>query len=90
MRTVVCRVKAKFLDPAFEDSGELTCAQVRRVVNAAREQEVVGLQPCKLDPLLQGVTRHLRDLELDRSLGLVLHDDGPGSQQFAMAYVPNL
>ena len=72
------------------DSGVLTCPQVWRVVNATREQEIVRLQPCRLDPLLYGVTGGRRDLELNGSLGLVLHHDGPRGELVAVADVANV
>ena len=69
---VVGRVQAKFLDPAFEDSTVLARAKMGRVVNTAREQEVLGLQPFRLYPRLHCVSGSLRDLELNGSLGLML------------------
>lgn len=42
----------------------------------AGKQEVLGLQAGLLDPRLQDVPRCLCDLELDRALRLLLHDDG--------------
>jgi hypothetical protein len=43
MRTVVGRIKAKFFDPAFDDPRVLPRAQMRRVMEAARKQEVLRL-----------------------------------------------
>jgi hypothetical protein len=59
-------------------------------VKPAGEQEVLGLQPGLLDPRLQRVPRGLGDLELHRSLGLVLHDDGARRQLIAMTHVADL
>lgn len=42
----------------------------------AGKQEVLELRAGLLDPRLQDVPRCLCDLELDRTLRLVLHDDG--------------
>ena len=77
VRPVLRWVKAKLLDPALKESGVLTRPQVRRVVDAAREQELVRSQPCELDPLLHGLTGSRCDFELHRPLGFVLHDDSP-------------
>jgi hypothetical protein len=87
VRAVLGGVKPKLVDPAFEDSGVLTCPKVRRVVNATREQEVVRLQPRGRDPLLHGVTGCRRDLELNGSLRLALHHDGPRGDLVAVADV---
>ena len=54
------------------------------------EQEVVGLQPRGLDPLLHGVTGSWRDLELNGPLGLVLHHDSPRGDLVAVADVADL
>ena len=43
-----------------------------------------------LDPLLHGVARRRRDLELDGPLGLVLHHDRPRGHLIAVADVPDL
>ena len=64
--------------------------EVRRVVNTAREQEVLGLQLGLPDPLLYRVARGRCDLELHRSLRLLLHDDGTRSDLIAMADVADL
>jgi hypothetical protein len=54
---------------------------MRRVVNAAREHEVIGLQSRDLDPLLHGVTGRWRDLELDGTLPVdVLDVVGPADR----------
>jgi hypothetical protein len=59
-------------------------------VNATREKEVLGPQPRDFDPLLDSLTGRGRDLELDRSLRLVLHHDSPRGQLLAVANVPDL
>jgi hypothetical protein len=45
MRAVLSGIETKFLDPAPENSSVLPRAQVWRGVDAAREQEILGLQP---------------------------------------------
>lgn len=67
VRPVLGAVKAEFIDPVPQDSSVLSGAQMRRVVQPARKQEVLGLQPALPDPGLQDVSGSLRDLELDRS-----------------------
>ena len=56
----------------------------------AGEQEVLGLQLGLLDPRLQGVPGGPGALELDRALGLVLHNDGTRRQLFAMTHIADL
>jgi hypothetical protein len=58
-------------------------------VNAAGEEEVVRLQVCELDPVLNRVTSRCRDLELDGTLGLVLHHNSPRGQLAAVADIPD-
>ncbi len=48
VRAVLSRVKAKFLDPAFEDSGVLTRPQVWRVVNAVGNRKSSDFSPADL------------------------------------------
>lgn len=50
----------------------------------AGKQEVLVLRAGLLDPRLQDVPRCLCDLELDRTLHLVLHDDGARRHLVAM------
>jgi hypothetical protein len=54
------------------------------------KQEIVGSKAGLLDPLLNGVARRRRDLELHRTLCLLLHDDGPRGDLVAMTDVPKL
>jgi hypothetical protein len=61
-----------------------------RVVYAAREQEIVGLQRRQLDPFLHRVTGTRRDLELHWALSLVLHHHGAGCSLIPVADVPDL
>ena len=59
-------------------------------MKSAGKQEILQLEPCMLDPNLQGVPGGRCDLELDWALRLVLHDDGACRHLIAMAHVPNL
>jgi hypothetical protein len=92
----VVRGGSSILDRALDEKARHQCLgvlarpQMRRVVNAAREHEVIGLQSSDLDPLLHGITGRWRDLELDGTLGLVLHHDRSSGDLFAVADVPDL
>jgi len=59
-------------------------------VKPAGEEKVPRLQPGLLDPRLQGIPGGLRDLELHRTLRLVLHDDGARRHLVSMTHVPDL
>ena len=59
-------------------------------MNPARKQKVVRLQAGLLDPLLHSVSGRGRDLELHRTLRLVLHDHGASRHLVAVADVPDL
>src|SRR5450432_3413810 len=62
---------------------------MRRVVDATRKDEVVRSQSGLLDPLLDSVASYWCDLELNRTLGLVLHNDGPSCHLVTVADVPH-
>lgn len=59
-------------------------------MKSAGEEEILVLQPSLLDPRLQRLPGGLGYHELNRALGLVLHDDGARRHLIAMAHVPNL
>ena len=59
-------------------------------MNAAWEQVVVGLERRGPDPHAHSVTGGRRDLELDGSLGLVLHHDGTRGDLVTVAEVAHL
>ena len=59
-------------------------------MRAARENLVVRLQSCLLDPLLHSVTGGRCDLELERMLGLVLQHDCARCNLVCVAAVPDL
>lgn len=73
---VLGSVKAELFNPVPEDPRVRSGAPIRRFVQPAGKQEVLELRAGLLDPRLQDVPRCLCDLELDRTLRLVLHDDG--------------
>jgi len=87
MRSVIRRIKPKFLDPAFEDSSVLTSAQMWGGVNSAREQVVLSPEAGSLDPLLNRFTGRGCDLKLHRSLRFALDDRRAGGHVVAMADV---
>ena len=87
---VVGGIEPELLNPAFEDASVLPRPQMRRVVDPAWKDEVVGPQSGLLDPLLHGFARGRGDLELHWTLGLVLHDHGAGGHLVAVADVPDL
>ncbi|MDN4592037.1 hypothetical protein DBA29_26500 [Xenophilus aerolatus] len=90
VRAVVRRIQAQLLDPVVENSGVLAGAKMRRVVYPAGEQKVLRPQTCCLDPLLDGITCGAGDLELHRTLGLLLHDDSARGDLLAVADVMDL
>ena len=59
------------------------------VVQPARKHEVLRIQRRLSDPCLQGAPGGLRNLELHRVLGLVLHDDGACRHLVSTVYVPD-
>ena len=83
-------VESEFLDPPLENSGVLPRAQMRRVVNPTGEDEVVSSEACLLDPFLHSVAGCRRDLELHRTLRLVLHHHRARCHLVAMADVSDL
>lgn len=85
VRPIVGAVKTKFVNPMPEKARVLSSAEMGRIVNSARKKIVVRLQSRVLDPRLQSISGGCRDFELNRSLGLVLHDSGAGCHLVAMA-----
>jgi hypothetical protein len=63
-------IEAELLDPAVQDTGVLTSADMCRVSSTAREQVILGLQMSLADPGLDSLASRCRDLELHWSLGL--------------------
>jgi len=55
VRAVIDGSEAEFFDPPFENLRGLSLTQVWRAVDAARQQEVIGLQRRRPDPPLHGV-----------------------------------
>ena len=63
---------------------------MRAYCRVPRWGESSDFSPGLLDPGLQDVPGCLRDLELDRSLRQMLHDDGARRHLVAMTHVPDL
>jgi hypothetical protein len=70
--------------------GVLPGAQVERFMEAAWEEVVLLAQTCLLDLSGHGLARGLGDLELHRSRGLLLHDDGPRGEAVTVVDVADL
>jgi hypothetical protein len=90
VRAVLGPVEPDIAHPIPEHPRVLPRADVRRAMNAAREQVVLGLEPSLDDPGLHRCTRWWRDLELHRSSGLVLRDDRARRNLGAMLDVAQL
>jgi hypothetical protein len=58
-------------------------------MDTAREEKVIGLKPCDLDPLLHSFTGSCSDFKLDGALSLVLHHDSARCNLLTVADVPN-
>ncbi len=64
-----------------------TSADVRRLVDATREQVVLEAQISITNPSRDRVTRCRSDLKLDGPLSLTLHHDGSVGDPITVAYV---
>lgn len=76
MRAVGRRIEPDGANPSVDDPGILPCRNMGRIMQPTGEQECVRLELGLGDPAGDGIAGLLGDLELDRTLGLVLHDDG--------------
>lgn len=73
---IVLRWKANANHPLMHQTGILSRADVGHVVVTAREDEVVQRAAAPLEPCSHRFTGRIHELELNRSLGLLLNDDG--------------
>lgn len=89
MRAVAVRVKTNCPHPRFQDSAVLPCGEVGGRGDSAWEQEVVGAEPRFRHPGADRVPRLFSDLELHRTLCLMLHDDRARANPTALDNVPN-
>ena len=62
---------------------------MRRIVNSAREEVVIGLEARMFHPSRQGVASLFGDLKLNGTLSLLLHYDRTGGNNAPVAYVSN-
>ncbi len=90
VRPVVGTVQPQFIDPVSENPGVLASPEMGRFMETTGEQEILRLQLSLFDPSLQGVAGSCRDLELDRTLCLVLHHDRARRDLVAMKDVSDL
>lgn len=63
---------------------------MRRRMQPARKQKIRGLQPSRVDPGVKALTSMFRDLELNRPLGLLLHDGGSRGHMASVADILHL
>src|SRR5580704_7508191 len=84
MSWLVCHIAIRFSETTFStaptrltDSCVLASRQVSRFAKAARKQRVLRRQPGLRNPGSDRVAGRLRDLELHRTLGLLLQHDRP-------------
>lgn len=73
-----------------EDPRVLTGAEMRRRMDSAGEQKVLGLQLHLPDPGQQRVSSRRGDFELHRSLDLMLHDHDASRDLVSVADIPDL
>ena len=78
VRPVVGAVEPELLDPRFHNSSVLASRQMSRRSKPARKQWVLRSQPGVSDPSPDRISGLLRDLELRRTLGLLLQNNRPG------------
>src|SRR5690348_11965387 len=74
MSAVGRAIEADLSNPAVNDPRVLPGGKVRRGMHSAWKQKCIVMQVCGLDPLADRLTRQVSDLELNRPLGLLLHD----------------
>src|SRR6516225_595624 len=77
MRPVRADIKPKVTHPGIEYSSVLASSEVIRFANPARKQVVVPRELGLIDPCRDGVTGRRCDFELNRPMGLLLHDRCP-------------
>src|ERR1700690_3519584 len=75
MGSIGAYVQSNFANPGFDDSGILPGRQMRRQLYPARKQVILCFECCVPNPSEERFSGRLRNLELNRSLGLLLHDD---------------
>src|SRR5690242_12453883 len=74
MSAVGRAIEANLSNPVVNDPRVLPGGKVRRGMHSAWEQKRIVTEVCCVYPLVDCLTRQISDLELDRSLGLLLYD----------------
>ena len=87
MRPVDRGVEVNHADPAFHDPSILTRRDVSRWSGSTEEKPRIVAQSGARYPLLNRLTRMLRDLESDGLAGFLLNDRGPRHDGFAVNHV---
>ena len=87
MRPVGAALEADLANPSMHDACVLPCGEVGRILKSAEKQEVGALQMRVCDPSLQCIPGLRRNLELDRAMGLALHDRRAGGNRHAVSNV---
>lgn len=83
MRPIILRREADANYPLMHETGVLSRAHVAHVVVAARKDEVVQGAASTLQPCSHRLPSRVHQLELNRSLGLLLNDDRAVAQTLA-------
>src|SRR5690349_2939673 len=82
-------IEAELLDPAVQDTGILTSADVCRFSTSTREQVILSLQMSLADPSFDSLASRRRNLELHWSLGFALQHARTRCHSLALADVAN-
>ncbi len=77
MRPVFMHIKADCTDPLVNQPCILAGAEMAHVIDTAWDDKIVVRTSPTVKPLEKGLARLSHDFELDRTLGLLLHDRGP-------------
>jgi hypothetical protein len=82
-------IQADFVDPPVHDASVLSRPNVRRLLDAARKQEISGFQLRLGNPRLDGKTRLAGHLELHGLASFLLHHVGACSRALAIGNIPD-
>ena len=80
-------VKADLVDPAMNNPSVLPGAEMGATSSSTREDVIFRPQATLFDPVQKRLPGALGHLELDRSLGLLLHYDRPALYAAAVAQI---
>src|SRR5438094_9801859 len=90
MRSVGRSIQSNGRDPGLADPRVLPSREMRRLRQPAWKEELIGLQMRVCDPGRDRVPRLFGDLKLNRSLGLLLHDNRARSNVTALYHVVHM